>query len=532
MRRRSTRRGGRARATATPWPRPIAGRLQRVALRAGDAVARGQELAELRLAPLDPREREAAAARLRTAESLRRAAEALEREAAESAVRAVADTARATSDAEQAARDRERAEQLQAKGYIALQELEQARSAETAARSAEAAARAAAEAARRGAEAARFRAEAADSDVAVARAALLAGEGDDGDESRRLALRSPVDGRVLRVFEESERIVAAGTPILEVGDPARLEVVIEALSSDAVRVRPGMPVRLEGWGGAGALPAVVRTVEPAAFTKVSALGVEEQRVNVIADLAGVPAGLGDGYRVEARIVTWAAEAVLKVPASALFRAPGAAAGAPPASGRGWAVFTVTGERARLRPVAIGHRTAAEAEIVEGLAAGDRVVLHPPNELRDGMRVAPMKRALVIRFSSLGDVLLTLPAARSPQGGVPGRRGRLPDQGRLPAAARGAAGDRSRRRRRGGRAGAPRAGARSAAGSGASTSRWTCTARCAAAPACGRCAPTGSSPTARTRCCAASGPPGGCAGGWRARSRTWSTATSSRCAASA
>jgi HlyD family secretion protein len=341
---------------------PTAGDLERVTLRAGDRVERGQTLAVLHLSQLDAREREAARGRLRAAEALRR--------------EAVENSARAAADAAQASRERERSEQLHSKGYVALQELEQARSAEIAAA--------------KGAEAARFRIEAATSEVAVAKAALLAGEEGAADERRRLALRSPADGRVLLVHEESERVVAAGTPILEIGDPCCLEVVIEVLSSDAVRVRPGMPVRLEGWGGEGSLAAAVRTVEPAAFTKVSALGVEEQRVNVIADLAGDAATLGDGYRVEARIVAWSADSVLKVPASALFRQSGpAGSGAGPAPGAagGWAVFAVEGGRARQRPVEVGHRTAAEAEILGGLSAGDRVVLHPANELRDGARVS-------------------------------------------------------------------------------------------------------------------------------------------------
>jgi HlyD family secretion protein len=222
--------------------------------------------------------------------------------------------------------------------------------------------------------------------VAVARAALLAGEDGAGEERRRVVLRAPVDGRVLRVLEQSDRVVGAGTPILEVGDAAQLEVVVEVLTIDAVRVRPGMPVALAGWGGEGTLPATVRTVEPAAFTKISALGVEEQRVRVIADLAGPPGPLGDGYRVEARIVTWSAPSVLKVPASAVFRRA-AGAGQAPAGDQGWAVFTVAAGRARLRPVAPGHRTAAEVEVLSGLAAGERVVLHPQNELRDGARVA-------------------------------------------------------------------------------------------------------------------------------------------------
>lgn len=342
---------------------PTSGRLERVALRAGDPVARGQVLAILDLAPLDAREREAAEGRLRAAEALRR--------------EAVENLGHATADAAQAARDRERAEQLHQKGYSALQELEQARNAETAAL--------------KGAEAARFRVEAAASEVAVARAALLAGAGHGTGDRRLIELRAPVDGRVLRVLEQSERVLPAGSPILEVGDASRLEVVVEVLTTDAVRVRPGMPVNLAGWGGEGTIPARVRIVEPAAFTKISALGVEEQRVRVIADLTGPPGPLGDGYRVEARIVTWSADSVLKVPASAVFRRAAGAGEAPgprptPGEAQGWAVFTVSGGRARLRPVAPGHRTAAEVEMLKGIVAGELVVLHPQNELRDGVRV--------------------------------------------------------------------------------------------------------------------------------------------------
>lgn len=339
---------------------PTAGRLERIALRAGDPVSRGQRLAVLELAPLDPREREVAEGKLRAAQALRR-------EAGENLDHAQAAAA-------QAARERERAERLHREGYIALQEFEQAGSSETAAA--------------KGAQAARFRVEAAASEVAVAQAALLAGA---AGEHRRLTLRAPIDGRVLRVLEENERVIPVGTPILELGDPSRLEIVVEVLSTDAVRVRPGMSVQIAGWGGEGTLPATVRVVEPAGFTKVSALGVEEQRVNVIADLGAPSGALGDGYRVEVRIVTWTAEAVLKVPASALFRraavsgaSPGA--GAAPAGAQDWAVFVVAQGRALLRPVTAGHRTAAEVEILAGLAAGERVVLHPSNELRDGARV--------------------------------------------------------------------------------------------------------------------------------------------------
>ena len=289
---------------------------------------------------------------------------------------------------------------------------------------------------------------------------------------------------MLRVLEQSERVVPAGTPILEVGDASRLEIVIEVLSTDAVRVRPGMPVNLAGWGGEGTLPATVRTVEPAAFTKVSALGVEEQRVRVIADLAGPPGPLGDGYRVEARIVTWSADSVLKVPASALFRrAPAGHRG----SGRGGRSSRSTEGRARLRPVEPGHRTAAEVEIAEGNRGGrPRRAAPAERAARRHARLDTMKRAIVIRFSSLGDVVLTLPVTRSLKEAFPGRRDRLPDESRLPAAARGPARDRSRRHAGGGRARDSRRCAASAAGSVTSTSRWICTARCAAARAWARC----------------------------------------------
>jgi len=179
----------------------------------------------------------------------------------------------------------------------------------------------------------------------------------------------------LRLPEKSERVVASGTPLLVLGDPTRLEGIVDALSTDAVRVRPGMPVLLEGWGGDRPLRAVVRVVEPYAFTKVSALGVEEQRVNVVADFVDPPGPLGDAYRVDARIVVWSADKVLKAPASVLFR-----------SGNGWAAFVVDGGRARRREVRVGERSAREAQILGGLKAGDLVIRYPSNEISDGIRV--------------------------------------------------------------------------------------------------------------------------------------------------
>ena len=188
-------------------------------------------------------------------------------------------------------------------------------------------------------------------------------------------VRSPVAGHVLRVHEESERIVAAGTPLLEVGDPGDIEVVVDVLSADAVRIRPGAPVAIEDWGGEQPLEARVRLVEPSGFTKVSALGVEEQRVNVVADFVDGPGALGDGYRVEARVVVWEAPDVVRVPGSALFR-----------RGDAWHVFVVERGTARLRRVEVGHRGSFEAELLAGLEPGERVVLHPSDRVQDGVRV--------------------------------------------------------------------------------------------------------------------------------------------------
>jgi HlyD family secretion protein len=161
---------------------------------------------------------------------------------------------------------------------------------------------------------------------------------------------------------------------LELSNTA-LEIVIDVLSTDAVKVKPGTPVLVEGWGGEGALQAHVRMIEPSGFTKVSALGVEEQRVNVIADFVGDPGPLGDGYRVEARLVIWEADDVLRTPASALYR-----------KGRGWGVFVVENGQARERQVQIGHRSAFDVEVLHGLDKGAEVILHPNNQITDGLRV--------------------------------------------------------------------------------------------------------------------------------------------------
>jgi HlyD family secretion protein len=197
-----------------------------------------------------------------------------------------------------------------------------------------------------------------------------------------IELKAPAGGRVLRVYEESSRVVPAGTPLLEIGNPADLEVVIEVLSRDGAMIAPGTKVELEQWGGSEPLQAVVRYVEPAAFTKISALGVEEQRVNVIADLLTPPdqrGSLGDAFRVEARIITWETGNALKVPSGALFR-----------RGQQWAVFVIRDGRASLQPVRTGRSSGTETEVLEGLQAGDEVIVYPGDRVHDGQRIVPIR----------------------------------------------------------------------------------------------------------------------------------------------
>ncbi len=319
---------------------PVAGRVARIVLRQGDAVHPGTVVARIFPAPLDPRTRDQAAARLESAEDARRAADAA--------------VLQARAAHQQATRSLERARRLAAETSIAPAERERAELEETL--------RA------RELESADFRAQAAAHEVELARAALAV-------DQQPLVIRSPVGGRVLRVPEPSERVVLAGTPLVEVGDPAKLEIVADLLSADAVQVRPGAAILIEGWGGSEALRGRLRVVEPSAFTKVSALGVEEQRVNVVADFVDPPGALGDRYRVEIRIVVWQGDSVLTVPSSALFR-----------RGDGWSVFLVEAGRARQRDVVVGHRTALDVEIAEGVREGDVVIRYPSDRVAEGVRV--------------------------------------------------------------------------------------------------------------------------------------------------
>ena len=326
---------------------PIAGRLTRLDLHDGDPVSPGQVVAVINPLPIDQREFAEITARVQSAEALKRSAD----EAVEHA-RAVH---------QQTERDLRRAEDLVERGVVSRQFFEQAGNAESIARNELAAAK--------------FKADAAASEVKVVKAGLIAVESEQRGSTKSVTLRSPVKGRVLRIIEKSERVVPAGTAIITLGDPRKLEVVVDLLSTDAVKVKPGATVLLENWGGEVPLRARVRTVEPSAFTKVSALGIEEQRTNVIADFVDPPGPLGDGYRVEVRIITWEAESALKVPSSALFR-----------HGDRWSVFVVEDGKAIRREVEIGHRSQVEAEVLIGIQEDDAVIVHPTNQLADGAKV--------------------------------------------------------------------------------------------------------------------------------------------------
>jgi HlyD family secretion protein len=326
---------------------PIAGRLTRVELHDGDTISLNQVVAVINPLPIGQRERAEITARVQSAEALKRSAD----EAVE----------HARADHEQAKRDLRRAEDLVEGGVISRQSLEQARNAESISKSE--------------LEAARFKAQAAASDVNVAKAGLIAVESGQSGASRLVTLRSPVRGRVLRVIEKSERVVTSGTPIITVGDARKLEIVVDLLSTDAVKVEPGAAMLLENWGGESPIRARVRSVEPSAFSKVSALGIEEQRANVVADFVDPPGPLGDGYRVEARIIIWEAESVLKIPSSALFR-----------HGDGWSVFVIENGKAIRHEVEIGHRSQFEAQVLSGIEEGAAVIIHPTNQIVDGARV--------------------------------------------------------------------------------------------------------------------------------------------------
>jgi HlyD family secretion protein len=335
---------------------PVSGYVRRSALKAGDAVKAGQVIAVIEPAhavALDPRTRAQAQAQVSAAQAALAVAEQNAR-----AARAAAELAQ---------QERIRAESLQQSSFISEQALDSARSAETRARAAE-------QAASHSVKVARFELEMAR--AAVASATRLQG----GGSLEALQVRAPVAAQVLKLLQESEGAVAAGQPLLEIGNPASLEVEVEVLSTHAVKIAPGSKVMLDRWGGEQTIEGTVRRVEPSGFTKISALGVEEQRVRVIVDFVSPREdwqSLGDGYRVEARFVLWEGDDILQVPTSALFR-----------QGEGWAVFAVEGGRARVTPVETGQRAGLATQVLSGLAAGTRVVSHPDDKIGDGTRVKP------------------------------------------------------------------------------------------------------------------------------------------------
>jgi HlyD family secretion protein len=330
---------------------PSTGRLSRPRLQPGDAVAEGDTLAEISpsASPLiDQRTRAEAEARLGAARS--------------GLGQAQARLARAVTTRERAERELERSRKLSASGALSPRELELAdfdlRIQRDEVASAE------------------FAVKVANEDVRLARAALERQEGTQ--ERYHIDVLAPASGRVLRVLRESAGLVQAGTELIDVGDPAALEVVVDLLTTDAVHVTPGTPALIVGWGGDHDINARVVRVEPSGFTRLSALGVEEQRVNVVLGFTDPPASwsaLGDGFHVEARLVLWRSEQVLQVPALAVFRQGGSNA-----------VFRIEGERARLVPVSIGHRGDVQVEVLAGLAAGDAVIVHPGDRVKEGVRV--------------------------------------------------------------------------------------------------------------------------------------------------
>ncbi len=329
---------------------PVSGYLRRVPVRAGDKIIEGEtvlaEVVSMGAGFLDPRARAQAEAAAQSAEAAR--------------MQRNEQINTASSELALARKELARTKTLRDKGAVSGREYDAAASR--------------VDVLVNQVESAKFGLKVAEFELAQAQAALT--QADSPEDATPIEVRAPVSGTVLNVYEENARAAAAGMPIMEVGDPADLEMEIELLSSDAVNVRPGADVSVEQWGGGEPLAGKVTVIEPGGFTKISALGVEEQRVKVRADFAELPDGVfGDRYRVEARIVTWSEEDVLRVPVGALFR-----------QGNEWKTFVIEGGAAVLRSVEIGKNDGVLAEVMSGLEVGDRVIQHPPDVVADGKRV--------------------------------------------------------------------------------------------------------------------------------------------------
>lgn len=339
---------------------PLNGRLQRITLDPGDTVSKDESVV-VTIEPLDPSlldERALTESRARVS-------------AAESSVKRSASLVeRARVALDHAESEMGRVHRLSDEDAVSTDQLEIAElSFRTAGRDY---------------QAATFSQEIAEFERDLAEAALIRSSNQDGENSSAeyLVINAPISGDVLRVFEENSRVISQGTPLLEIGDAKDLELEIDVLSADAVRVRPGQKVWIDHWGGDGLLNGEVRLIEPSAFTKVSALGVEEQRVNVIVDLTDSPdrrTGLGDAFRVEAHIVTWSSDDVLKIPSSAMFR-----------SEKKWSVFIARDGIAELTYVTPGNRNPLEVVIVEGLGEGDEIILYPGDRVQHGTMIERRK----------------------------------------------------------------------------------------------------------------------------------------------
>ena len=336
---------------------PVAGRVSRIELNPGDEVNYETLLAVILPSDpemLDARSRAQAEARVRSAEAAVQRSESNSQQAAISH-----DLNRTKYD---------RAQRLEPEGALSKVEFDTAKSDFLASAQA--------------IKAATFDAEIAKFELEMAKAAASQFSDDETDNlSTPFEIHAPIEGRVLRVFQESSTVVNVGTPLLELGDPQNLEIEIDVLSTDAVKIKPGAELTIDHWGGGSPLRGHVRVIEPAAFTKISSLGVEEQRVNIIADFSEPPerlATLGDGYRVEARITVGELDKALLIPNSALFRYQ-----------RQWHVMKIVDGRVQLQPVAIGLQNDTHTQVTTGLSQGDDIIIYPSDEIQSGTRVKPV-----------------------------------------------------------------------------------------------------------------------------------------------
>ena len=336
---------------------PLMGRVLRLEVEAGDAVA-AAETVIAKIEPSDPnfldlRSEEEAKAAVKTSEAELTLAKAQLNEA--------------ESELEFAFTELERAQRLVDRKLVSQRELDQAsKNYKTKAASV---------------KTAQASIRARESELAQAKARLVTPIDVRGSnkECKCLSLFAPATGKILRVLHESEGVIEAGDVLVEIGDTADLEVVVDFLSIDAVRIKPGQRVAIEQWGGDSHLNGVVQKVEPFGYTKVSSLGIEEQRVDVIIDLVDPHekwASLGHGYQVEARVILWHDDSVLKMPITALFRENGE-----------WSVFVVKDHRAKLQKIELGKKNAFEAQVLAGVGEGDQVILHPSNQIKDGTLIA-------------------------------------------------------------------------------------------------------------------------------------------------